>query len=123
LDITILIGKKKESTDLTFSSLRLYHKECKGGSIETRREGKVINSDLVFCCRRCHAECKIVKEEEINIKSEMVKTSVEGKARKITVEKDGNKEYSVSLIPRDPSSDEITTIPEDQTLSLDFSDE
>lgn len=122
LDFTVLIDLKKESSNPTFGDLRLHHKECRGGSVETRREGKVIASDLLLCCRRCHTECKIKKADEISILSEMVKTAADKQERTIIVEKNG-KDYTVSLHPRDPASDEISVIPEEQTLSIDLGDE
>lgn len=123
LDITILIEKTKQEDNPKFADVKLYHKECKGGSIESKREGRLISDDLIFCCRRCHAECKVLKENENDIKEKIMKTSVDGRERKITVEKDGNKDYNISLFQRDPSSDEIAAVPEDQSLSLDLSDE
>jgi hypothetical protein len=123
VDITILIEKTNESDHPKFADVKLYHKECKGGMIEPKREGRLISNDLTLTCRRCHVECKVLKENENNIKSEIIQTSLDGQERKITVEKDDNKEYSVSLLPKDPSSHEIDAVPEDQTLSLDLSDE
>lgn len=123
MDITILIEKSNESDDPKFADIKLCHKECKGGSIESKREGRLITNDLILCCRRCHTECKVLKENENEIKSQIVKTSLDGEVRTITVEKDGNKEYSVSLLPKDPSSHEIDAVPEDQIMSLDLSDE
>jgi len=123
LDITILIEKKKEGDHPTFSDLKLYHKECKGGAIEAKHEGRLISNDLLFTCRRCHVECRVEKERESEVKSEIIKTSMDGQPRNITVEKDGNKDYSISVVQRDPASDQITTVPEDQTLSLDLSDD
>ncbi|MCJ7773711.1 MAG: hypothetical protein MUP22_11340 [Desulfobacterales bacterium] len=123
MDITILIENKKESDNPSFADLKLYHKECKGGTIESKHEGRLISGDLIFSCRRCHAECKVEKAQEHNIKSEIIVTSLDGKERKITVERDGNKNYSATLVQRDPSTDQITSVPEDQVLSLDFSDE
>ena len=123
MDITILIEKTNESDNPKFAEVKLCHKECKGGSIESKREGRLISNDLILCCRRCHTECKVLKENENEIKSQIVKTSLDGEERKITVEKDGNKDYSVSLLPKDPSSHEITAVPEDQNLSFDLSDE
>ncbi len=123
MDITILIEKKKEGSNPKFSDLKLYHKECKGGSIESKHEGKLISGDLIFSCRRCHAECKIEKGRENTIKSEIIKTSLDGEERKIAVEKDGKKDYPLSLISRSYSLDEIASVPENQTLSLDLSDE
>lgn len=121
MDITILIEKKKEGDHPKFADLKLYHKECKGGSIESKHEGRLISGDLIFTCRRCHVECKVEKALENTIKSEIVKTSLDGEERKITVEKDGNKDYGVALIPRDPSSDEIATVPDNQILNIDLS--
>jgi hypothetical protein len=123
LDITILIEKTNESDDPKFADLKLYHKECKGGMIEPKREGRLISNDLTLTCRRCHVECKVLKERENDIKSEIIKTSLDGQEREITVEKDGDKEYAVSLLPRDPSAHEIAAVPEDQNLSLDLSDD
>jgi hypothetical protein len=123
LDITILIEKTKKGDNLKFADVKLYHKECKGGSIESKREGRLISDDLILCCRRCHAECKVLKENENDIKAEIIKTSQDGKERTVIVEKDGKSDFSISLFQRDPSTDEIATVPEDQTLSLDLSDD
>lgn len=123
MDITILVEKTNKSDKPKFADVKLYHKECKGGSIEPKREGRLISDDLTLSCRCCHAECKILKENENDVKEKIFETSFDGQQRNITVEKDGNKEYSISLYQRDPSSDEIAAVPEDQTLSLDLSDE
>lgn len=123
MEITIIIEKKQETDNPKFADIKLYHKECKGGSIESKREGRLISNDLILCCRRCHAECKVLKENENEIKSAIVQTSLDGEARKIIVEKDGNKDYSLSILQRDPSTDEIAVVPEDQVMSLDLSDE
>jgi len=123
LDITILIEKTNESDNLKLADVKLCHKECKGGRIESKREGRLISNDLIFCCRRCHTECKVLKENENEIVSQIMKTSLDGEERKITVEKDGKNDFIVSLLPMDPSSHEITAVPEDQTLSFDLSDE
>lgn len=123
MELTILIDKKNEPDDPKFADIKLYHKECRGGSIESKREGRLISNDLILCCRRCHAECKILKEKENEIKSAIVQTSLDGQGRTITVEKDGNKDYSLSILQRDPSTDEFAVVPEDQVMSLDLSDE
>jgi len=123
LEITILIEKTNESDNPKFADIKLFHKECKGGSIESKHEGRLISNDTIFTCRRCHSECRVLKERENDIKSEIVKTSLDGQTRSILVEKDGNKDYSVSLFPKDPSAHEIVSVPEDQVMSLDLSDE
>ena len=123
MEITILIEKTIENDNPKFADIKLYHKECKGGSIESKREGRLISNDILLTCRRCHAECRVLKERENDVKSEIVKTSLDGEPRTILVEKDGNKDYSVSILPKDPSAHELVSVPEDQTMSLDLSDE
>jgi len=86
-DFTIEVKKKEKDEEFEFKDLEMYHQECYGGKIkievteETESASSTCHTLFKLSCTKCGRE--IYLDKNSTFPAEIIKTSVDGKERKI----------------------------------------
>jgi hypothetical protein len=117
VSFTIEIGKCEADANPSFADIKIYHRECGGGRVETERLGHIVSGDLMLLCRRCHDSCIVERSEELNARNRMTQTALDGETRQVSVKSEDGQAFSASIVQRAEEAEaEVTP----GTLKIDF---
>ena len=117
MSFTIEIKKHEPDSNPSFADIEIYHQECGGGRVETDRLGHIVTGDLMVVCRRCHDSCVVERSEEMDARSRMTQTAIDGQTRELNVKSEDGQSFTASIVQKAEEAD-VEVVP--GTLDIKF---